>query len=131
MLARETLGNLPYISMPGVNREPGHLYSEEPYLGEALSHTFKEVLNRRRALARRIYSSQNGELYFAKEHVVAMIRSSQYFNELTEHIRPIEFFGDVGAALASILVVLAAFHKETSLIYCASDMGLRGAVCVN
>lgn len=124
------------LCYPGLAHEPGHLYSEEAYRGEALDRAFKNLFQAVsvRLSISRIYSSMNGERHWAKEHGVAYLRNREAFAESLETVHPADVYGDLGAATAPALVALAATDLWSStgsgryLVYSSSDYGLRGAV---
>lgn len=123
------------VHPPGLTEEKGHLYSEEAYMGEGLHHAFKEALSGAGDESiGRIYSSLNGEQFWAKELGVAMTRNNNYLKDncMVEH--PIDCLGDIGAATAPVLIGLASMdllnntQDRNALIYCSSDSKWRGAV---
>ena len=122
---------------PGVSEEEGHLYSKAPYLGEGLDRAFKQALSQYKSHPiRTIYSSMNGENFWAKELGVSVIRNKRYLEDpfTTEH--PADCCGDLGAATGSILIGLSASsllkHEKigTHMVYSSSDGPKRAAVCV-
>ncbi|MCW9018152.1 MAG: hypothetical protein OQJ89_14375, partial [Kangiellaceae bacterium] len=126
------------LSMPGVSKEEGHLYSDEvPYRGDGLALAFEKSLkNSGSTKVKRIYSSMNGENFFVKEFGVASIRNSEQL--ISEHkvIHPADCYGDLGAATGAVLTTLAALDaaKEnvsgsSYLVYCSSDLEKRAAIC--
>lgn len=122
---------------PGITTEKGHRYSDEPYLGEGLAKAFKTAIeNGSGEKISTIFSTMNGENFFAKEFGVATIRNQSALHEKCKHEHPIDCSGDMGAATAAVLIALAQ-HKllksktmTQSLVYCSSDMAGRGALCV-
>lgn len=124
---------------PGLGIEPGHLNSDAPYRGDGLDEAFKQALLYRDAGSqkiRRIYSSMNGERYWGKEYGVAYLRSKDDFHDEIEIEHPAEYFGDIGAAMAPVLIALAVTHllgdakAMADLVYSASDGPARGAIVV-
>lgn len=123
---------------PGMAVEKGHRYSEEPYLGQGLADAFRAAIaNGSGEKISRIFSTMNGEHFFAKELGVASIRNQSSLNENYIHEHPIDCFGDMGAATAVVLIALAQHRLSTSrkitqsLVYCSSDMSARTAMCVS
>lgn len=116
-------------------QEPGHLYSQEPYLGEGLSQVFSTLLADvpPPAPIACVYASFNGERYWAREYGVARVRSAPAFDtdNLVEH--PAEVFGDLGAAHGVVMAALAAegiaegYRPAPCLVYAASDHADRAA----
>jgi 3-oxoacyl-[acyl-carrier-protein] synthase-1 len=122
---------------PGIANEPGHLNSDLPYKGEGLDRAFKKaLLNHQQYNISAIYSSMNGENFWAKEFGVAQLRNKAAFNEQVKVQHPAENFGDVGAATAPVLLALAAENlwqdqqAKTCLVYSSSDNEKRGAIVI-
>jgi 3-oxoacyl-[acyl-carrier-protein] synthase-1 len=124
------------IYMPGISNEPGHRYSDEPYLGNGLAAAFNLAFNNAdKKNANIIYASLNGENFGAKELGVAVTRNNSVVDEDYKLEHPADCFGDIGAAFGPVLVGLAsrncANHSKASLVYCSSDTGYRGAILVS
>lgn len=126
------------LSKPGIAKEKGHLYSKEPYRGDGLSEAFKKALNGYDGKKiSKIYSSMNGEQFWAKEYGVATTRTNCYFTEDVTLEHPADCFGDTGAVAGVLLISLAADSllnegiNDTSLVSCSSDQAYRAAICVN
>ena len=125
------------LSAPGVAQEPGHLKSEENYLGEGLDLSFKQALKASKLPVTRVYTSMNGERFWAKENGVAMMRNKKYFHDevITEH--PADCYGELGCSTGAVLIALSAnqLFNETSeynhLVYTSSDNEWRSSVIVN
>lgn len=122
---------------PGITEEEGHLNSEKPYRGNGLDQAFKQALNQHKNKSiSTIYSSMNGENFWAKEHGVAMIRNKNNFHENLTIEHPADCYGDLGAATGSVLIGLSAIRllqqkqPGTHLVYSASDGATRAAICV-
>lgn len=120
---------------PGIAEEPGHFFSNEPYRGDGLDQAFKMALaNAPAQLIPRIYSSMNGEHYWAKEYGVAYMRNRQYFSESVDIKHPADSYGDIGSATAPVLIALAAqqllatANDHAYLVYSSSDGPKRGAI---
>ena len=123
------------ISSPGFAQESGHLYSDETYKGDGLDQAFKKALrDYTGANIGVVYSSMNGENYWAKEYGVAMIRNKKHFKESVSIEHPADCYGDLGAATGPVLLGLSAceLFKQTenkaNLVYSSSDSGWRAAV---
>jgi 3-oxoacyl-[acyl-carrier-protein] synthase-1 len=116
-------------------KEPGHIYSNEKYLGEGLSATFAALLSESPPPSPigSVYCSFNGERYWAREFGVARLRHSEAFapDQAMEH--PAECFGDLGAAHGPALAAVAAhgvrygYRAAPCLVYASSDHGDRAA----
>jgi 3-oxoacyl-[acyl-carrier-protein] synthase-1 len=133
--AAQKLPLLAKLSATTSGFEPGYHGSTEPYKGEGLAETVQQLLeqNPPPSAIREVYSTMNGESYWAKEWGVTRVRNAQAFadGEIMHH--PAEFFGDVGAASGPILVGLAASaiskndRLSPALVYASSDYGPRAA----
>ena len=125
------------LSPPGFGHEHGHRYSDEPYLGEGLHTAVQQVLEYlpQQMKIRRLFSSANGESYWAKELGVAMTRASHRLQDL-QHEHPADTYGDIGAATGAALISIACYdmrHATTPspcLITTAADHAFRAAVCL-
>lgn len=120
---------------PGIAEEQGHLYSNEPYRGDGLDQAFKKALvNAPTQPIPRIYSSMNGEHYWAKEYGVAYMRNRHHFSESVDIKHPADAYGDIGSATAPVLIalaaqqLLAAAKDHAYLVYSSSDGPKRGAI---
>ena len=130
-----SIDNLPYLGLPGYGEEPGHIYSDEPYRGEGLDQAFKNALKGYQGKPiKAIYSSMNGENYWAKEYGVASIRNASQIDEEVRFEHPADCYGDIGVATGAVLIALAVEDMKkkssipTSLVYCSSDSAGRSAV---
>lgn len=114
-----------------LGEEPGHLYSQAPYTGESLAKAYQQLASGLPKFFRRMYSTANGERYWAKELGVMMTRAFTNLPEPLPHVHPADCWGDLGAASGPALIALAVSHFEKNpsafpaLISCASDQGLR------
>ena len=132
-----TTGRLPCIFEPGNGSEKGHMYSEETYTGDGLSTAVAAAIqNASISNIRTLYSSMNGESFFAKEYGVAMIRNSEALDEKIKLEHPADCFGDLGAASGIVMVALSAMSILTKsdaaplLVCCSSDREYRSAVVI-
>ncbi|TQV76397.1 hypothetical protein FLL45_00060 [Aliikangiella marina] len=126
------------VARPGVAEEKGHRYSQEPMLGDGLADAVRGAIDGSNNIKiDSIYSSFNGESFHSKEYGVAMMRNSASLVEGYKHEHPADCFGDLGAAFAPTLMAIAARTIEAdnsdyaSLVFCASEKSLRGAICLN
>lgn len=125
------------LTPPGFGHEEGHLYSDDPYLGEGLHAAVQQTLQYlpEHLKINRLYSSANGESYWAKELGIAMMRASARLNNL-QHEHPADTYGDIGAATGAALISVACYdlrHMQTPspcLITTSSDHAFRAAVCL-
>lgn len=136
-LAARHLDYLIALTPPGFGHEHGHLYSDEPYLGEGLHEAVQQALGHlpEGLKVNRLYSSFNGESYWTKELGVAMTRASRRLHDL-QHEHPADTYGDIGAATGAALISLACYDLRQAsttapcLITTASDHAFRAAVCL-
>lgn len=134
-------GLVPVAGVSGValGQEPGHLYSEEPYRGEGLAETLAALITAEPVAGPigEVFSSMNGESYWAKEWGVARIRHAGAFAEAHGMVHPADCFGDTGAAAGPLLAGLAALGvrdghcRGPCLVYGSSDHGERAALLVD
>ncbi len=123
------------LSRPSVGFEEGHLHSKLPYKGEGLAGCFRELLQSLASEAKinTLYSSMNGEQFWAKEYGVAFIRNQQYFDDKLVLQHPADCYGDLGAACGGALTILASqdlLHRQKNdscLLYSSSDHGYQAA----
>ena len=136
-VALQVQGQCISLGNPGIAQEPGYMESEEPYLGEGLDQAFKKALLNTREPVTTLYSSMNGENFWAKEYGVALMRNQQHFVEELNVEHPADCFGDLGAATGTTLLILSAARllsreKESShLVYASSDNQWRAVVGLN
>jgi len=128
-------GHIIELHPPGVSAEEGHLNSDVSYRGNGLDQAFKQALGSNKNIST-IYSSLNGENFWAKEYGVAMMRNKKSFEDDFNIEHPADCYGDLGAATGGILIGLSAIRLlkqkqiDTHLVYSSSDSATRAAVCV-
>lgn len=134
--ARDGRAPLASIDAAAMGREPGHRYSEEPYLGDGLDAALRALfaaLPEDIGKVRTVHAGLNGEHFHAKEWGVAAIRHAGRLAEDLAVEHPADCLGDPGAALAPLLIGLAAlgaqrgYRRPPCLVWCASDLQPRGA----
>ncbi|OJT24645.1 hypothetical protein BO221_13735 [Archangium sp. Cb G35] len=127
------------ITSVGTGQEPGHRYSSEPYLGEGLAQSFRQLFERLpvpRTKVRCVYAGLNGESFWAKEWGVAYLRNSQHFELGFRLEHPAEYTGDMGAALGPAMLALGAvglqrgYRQGPCLVWSSSDREQRAAVMI-
>lgn len=136
LAAKHGMSALAGVEAIGSASEPGHFYSDQPYLGNGLSEAFRNCLGAAKDAppVDCVFASFNGERYWAKEFSVAMLRHKQQFSENYQMEHPAECCGDLGAASGGVMLGLAAMGIKRSsrggatLVYCSSDYGERAAV---
>ena len=124
-----------YARLVGSSRgfEEGHLESDEPYKGEGLAKCADDLFQNVQTEGKvdRIYSSMNGEDYWAKEWGVTHLRSKEKFSVDYKLHHPADCIGDTGAALGVLMVGLAAYEQNLKklcaevFLYASSDTGQR------
>lgn len=132
---------LAYVSGVGVGKEEGHRYSEEPYRGDGLAAAVADLAAQRAQSgsterAQMVMAGLNGESFNAKEWGVAHLRNRELFAEQLQVEHPAEYTGDMGAALAPIMMGVAAkwinatHAAGPALVWASSDQAERGAAFV-
>jgi 3-oxoacyl-[acyl-carrier-protein] synthase-1 len=136
-LAQERNGYIIAIHPPGLAEEPGHMYSDATYRGDGLDEAFKKTLaSHAKQSVQAIYSSMNGENFWAKEYGVAYLRSKSKFTDSVRLEHPADCYGDLGSATTMALITMAANslwsnkHQYKHLVYSSSDTAKRGALIV-
>lgn len=136
-MAQQRNGHVIALSQPGIADEQGHLFNDEPYRGDALDQAFKKALvNQPEQSIHSIYSSMNGERYWAKEYGVAFLRNRAFFKDPVQVEHPADCYGDLGSATATTLIALAAENlfnnkkAQAHVVYSSSDTAKRGAIVV-
>ncbi len=134
-MAEQRNGQVVALAAPGIADEAGHLNSKEPYRGDGLDHAFKKALiDQAENSIDTIYSSMNGERFWAKECGVASMRNQKFFKEAVGIEHPADCYGDLGSATSTTLIALAAEHllntskAQAHLVYSSSDTAKRGAI---
>lgn len=123
---------------PGLASEPGHRFSKEPYRGDGLAQALAAALeNAQTAKIKTLFSSMNGESFFAKEHGVAIVRNRPLLEEDIKIDHPADCFGDLGAAFAPVTLGMLAVYltgrklASPSVLCCSSDREARAAMVVH
>lgn len=137
--AKNNLQPLAQLQGSAMGHESGHIYSDQPYLGEGLAATFSTLLSEAPPPApiACVYASLNGERYWGKEFGVAHLRNSAAFLPDYQMEHPAECFGDLGAAHGPMLAALAVhglagkYRHSPCLVYASSDYGDRAALLLS
>jgi 3-oxoacyl-[acyl-carrier-protein] synthase I len=127
------------LTPTAIAREPGHLYSEEPYRGEGLVGALQQLRESGAFSAplQEVYCSMNGERHWTKEWGIARIRLRDAFAPEHGMHHPAECFGDIGGAAGPALAALSAlgvgrgYRRSPTLVYASSDHELRAALVVS
>lgn len=127
------------VSAAAIGQEPGHLYSDEPYLGEGLASAVSSAIDAAELPTQiaSVFCTFNGERYWAREFGVARIRNAAAFADDAAMEHPAECFGDLGAAHGVALAALAAhgiargYRRAPALVYASSDHADRAAAILD
>lgn len=124
------------IAGVGVSVENAVVCSEDPCLGEGLTNAIFDGLQKAEwsgETVGQVYCDLNGEVYRVHEWMLALCRTLS--DPVITH--PADCMGDIGAAFCPLLIACAAiaFEKgyaksERALVFCSSDGGHRGAICL-
>lgn len=134
---RHDLRPLAWVVAVGLGNEPGHRYSQEPFLGDGLAAAFRETFEGVLAPLERIrlvLAGLNGERMFAKEGGIALMRHRERFDDRVRIEHAAENVGDAGAGLAPLMLGATAYRMRQgtavgpALVWGACDQGLRGAL---
>jgi 3-oxoacyl-[acyl-carrier-protein] synthase I len=134
-------GELHILGM-GMARENATIESEEPLRGDGLTQAIGEAFRDARLTIEDVHyriTDLNGEHYKFKEMVLAMMRYERKPKpKLFDLWHPIEYIGDVGAAIGPIVLGLALHANQkgygvgpTVLCTFSNDNGERAAAVVN
>ena len=86
------------IAAPGFSEEPGHRYSEEPYLGEGLANAVRQAVSSSKdGSIQNNYSSMNGEGFWPKELATEQTRNTAHFRDDDQLMHPADCYGDLAA----------------------------------
>ena len=135
---RDGRAALGVISTVAASIEPGHIGSAEPYRGDGLAQTLQALFAAGGTAEpiQEVFTSMNGESYWAKEWGVAHLRTQASFDPNHAIHHPADCVGDTGAACGPLSVILAAtgitgrYRRSPCLVYGSSDDGARTALTV-
>jgi 3-oxoacyl-[acyl-carrier-protein] synthase I len=119
----------------GTGEDAGHRYSSEPAFGAGLSAALDDALSKygRQPPVRTCFAGLNGEHFGVKAWGVAHMRHHDLFDPALIFEHPADVFGDVGAAMGTLLIALAAETLQSEqrpgpmLVWAASDHAPCGA----
>lgn len=134
----DRLSPMALLTAVAQDHEEGHLYSDQPYMGDGLANALAQLFQNSgiNEPIKDVFTSMNGENHWAKEWGVAYIRNQAGFDPEHGFHHPADCIGDTGAASGIILTNLAVigimkrYFSSPSLITCSSDYGQRAAVGV-
>jgi 3-oxoacyl-[acyl-carrier-protein] synthase-1 len=119
--------------------DPAHRYGSEAARGEGLASAL-DALRQMSSAAAPIgatFAGFNGESFDTKLWGVARLRHDDFFSKEMIIDHPADKFGDTGAAIGAILMVLAAralvsgTRSGPALVWAASDQESRGCAVVS
>jgi len=122
------------LQSPGIAREKDNLLNETVTHNGGLGQALTQALEQAQQPIGQLYSSDNGERYFARELSTALVRNPHSSIKGEYPVcRPAEFFGDLGAAFGPVAIGIASMdmkkrHNAASLVACSSDSGSRAAL---
>ena len=120
--------------------EPGHIHGPVPCLGTGLSETLREVFTRAKGQhkpVKAVFSSMNGESFWAREWGMAFIRNMDSFHDKVATNHPAQCYGDPGAAAGPLMIGCALkgyeynYFDGPAIVYASSDGGERAAVLLD
>jgi 3-oxoacyl-[acyl-carrier-protein] synthase-1 len=120
--------------------EAGHRYSAEPYRGDGLAGTMRDLFAAVPGglpKVRCAYLGFNGENLPAKEWGVSYLRNGAHFESDVEVEHPADCIGDAGAALGPIMLGLAAigiargYRNPPCLVWSTSDRESRAVALLD
>lgn len=138
LASRNRSKNLPVaqFSLPASASSPSHWYNQEPHKGEALASAITQVISQTTSSSSfdALITSLNGELFWMKEHRIALARNSQTLSD-TEVYHAFQSVGDLGPVSGIFLLAQAALlvQQEThnnTLVYAMSEKNWRSAASV-
>lgn len=128
-------GGVAIPAAPGFGQEPGHRGSDQPNLAQGLTAAVASALEGSSAPVATALCDLNGERLEAVEWGAVSIRQGPALAESLRLVHPADCHGDLGAAAAVALLVLAHHGlqqgsiKGPALIWSSrSEQGLRAAV---
>ena len=126
------------LSVPGLDNEVGHRYSDIVYKGDGLARAVTSALNN--ATPNKVdcvWTSMIYDSFCSKEIAVALTRNHSHLAEHVKMHHPVDCFGDMGAAMGCALLAMVAEgaaknHKNKHhLLCCSSDLLHRAALRVD
>jgi hypothetical protein len=128
------------VTAPLRSQEPNPWYSRQPCTGDGLTQVIREVLDTalpEGGRADTVWCDLNGESWRADEWSFAYLRTSDRHGEPLNIQHPADALGDLGAATASTLLMLAALdvihprsNTRRALVYASSDTRPYRSACV-
>lgn len=120
----------------GLGNETNLIRTRSVCLGEGLTAAFQAAFSALPATAQvtDVHCDMNGQPYRADEFAFAVTRTRERFLAPADFVAPADCWGDVGAASATLLVVLDCLarlkgysHGLSGLVWASSETGQRGA----
>ncbi len=133
-IKRHGLGPFCRLAKVGVGNEVNKIRTDTVCTGDGLTAAFRAVLTGlpEDMIITDVYCDMNGETYRGDEYGFTIARTRERFVAATDFVAPADCWGDVGAASATLLMVLncIAFAKgyasgKNGLVWASSDSGER------
>lgn len=130
---------LSIIKAVASGEEPEIITSQKASTGSGLTEAIMGILQQtdNESGFKTVYSSLNGESYYAFEWGIQLSRLNKAFANMNNLVHPAENCGDVGAATGGLLIACAAKafqhgynEGERSLLWTSADSGQRMALCL-
>lgn len=127
------------IEGQGLGREANLIRTDSVCIGEGLTAAMRGAMGGLPQDERLtdVYCDLNGEPYRADEFAFAALRTRERFVAASDFVAPADCWGDVGAASAVLLVMLACIaglkgyaNGPNALVWASSVTGERGAVVI-
>lgn len=126
------------FTFPGLAKEAGHFYSDEPYRGDGLATAVQKAFET--ALpdpVDSVWTSMIYDSFCSKEFGVALTRNNAHISADVKMKHPVDCVGDMGAAMGGALIGLIVAnaakksHGTHHLVCCSSDLSHRAALRVD
>ena len=133
---KQGLAPLASIAGVGLGMEPGHQQSDQPYRGDGLAEAVTqlfEAVGDPKLKVETVLAGYTGESFHTKEWGVAFLRNRKHFAPDPKLEHPAEYTGDLGAALAPLMMATSAvglgkgYLAPPALVWASSDEAERGA----
>jgi len=138
---RLELNGLAGVQSCAIGKEMKLIKTTDMCLGEGLSATVRDALGGIILAGERIndiYCDMNGERYRGEEWGFVCLRLSNYFDDPLDYRSPANTWGDVGAASATLFMMLACqaaargYGKgPRTMVWASSEKGLRAAAVLD
>ena len=129
-------GGVIAINPAGLGMESGHLYNPQPNRGRGLTSAINHALASIDLPITQAFNCLNGESHNIAEDSSALLRNKDKIAKNVTHNNLAKNTGDLGATSGIALITSAAEQlfqqgeQQTYLLYTASDLAHRSAVCL-